>query len=403
MGNLVRMQQTLNAWQPQPGREDLRGFEWHYLQRLLHRERLLLPMFDSREVSFVGNSRLLVRRADGKSELRAPETGQLIRELVQPDNALDTQQDLLLVRAAGGNCVEAIAWTDRSVLLTFSEPSRDIQTAWPSGQMIFTGHADRTVKMRVPPDGRVAVVMKGEPLPVVKGSTLTDARRMWTLLGDGRYLFTIAGRELRAFDAETGRALGRRSELNSLFLGFNFSPDGRLLAVGCSDRTTKIYELPSLKLRAAFTGHTDWVHTAIIADDGRLLATASSGRTARLWDIVTARQLAVVRGHTDKVRSAFFSPDGRSLLTNSRDRTVRLWSLAELLIPDALTGHADNVFTVAFSPDGKAVGRGRGALAHDTQRTCGLGLLHSVRARRPNARHGRAGHAGDLVECVHRP
>jgi eukaryotic-like serine/threonine-protein kinase len=383
-GNLARIEQTLDAWQPQGGREDLRGFEWYYLRRLLHRERLLLPLGDGDGANFADNGRLLVQRGGVKNEVRDLETGRLIREVSLSAQTFDTQQNVLLVRDAGGNRVEVINWVDGRVLHSFAEPSGDMQSAWTSGWQVFTGHADGTVKMYAPDAGRDVAVLKGEPLPVIKGSTSNDARRMWTLLGDGatgqlwdlrnrrvlltwrgepgqapnfshdgKFLFTITGREVRVLDAETGRELSRLSGSGDIFISFNHSLDGKLLAVGSSDRTAKIYELPSLKLRATFAGHTDWVHAVNISPDGRLLVTGSSDRTARLWDIATARPLAVVRGHTDEVRLAMFSPDARYILTSGRDRTARVWDVAELLTPDAFTGHGDNVFAVAFAPDSR--------------------------------------------------
>ena len=35
---MARMAEVLNSLAPGPGKEDLRGFEWHYLQRLIHPE-----------------------------------------------------------------------------------------------------------------------------------------------------------------------------------------------------------------------------------------------------------------------------------------------------------------------------------------------------------------------------
>jgi eukaryotic-like serine/threonine-protein kinase len=42
-GNFARLRVTLDSFVPQAGEEDMRGFEWHYLWRQAHREKLVLP------------------------------------------------------------------------------------------------------------------------------------------------------------------------------------------------------------------------------------------------------------------------------------------------------------------------------------------------------------------------
>ena len=47
--------------------------------------------------------------------------------------------------------------------------------------------------------------------------------------------------------------------------------------------------------------------------DGRRIAAGSSDKTVRVWDATTGEQLAVLRGHDGLVTSVAYSPDGRRI------------------------------------------------------------------------------------------
>jgi WD40 repeat protein len=135
-----------------------------------------------------------------------------------------------------------------------------------------------------------------------------------------------------------------------------FSPEGKLLAVGCYGRVT-VWELPDLRPVKVLTNLLGAVHDVRFSPDGRLLAVgggqASARGDLRLYQVADWQLLAALGGHEDVVFGLAFDPAGRRLASASFDKTVRVWDLATNRPAQTLTGHSDFVYAVAFSPDGQ--------------------------------------------------
>jgi WD40 repeat protein len=106
-------------------------------------------------------------------------------------------------------------------------------------------------------------------------------------------------------------------------------------------------------------GHADTVNTVAFSPDGRTVATGSSDRTIRLWNVATRRQIGqplTGRGTTGVVQ-VVFSPDGQTLASaGGFDHTVRLWDVrAHAPIGQPIPADDNYAYGVAFSPDGQTL------------------------------------------------
>jgi WD40 repeat protein len=137
-----------------------------------------------------------------------------------------------------------------------------------------------------------------------------------------------------------------------------FSPDGKLLAVGCSDGIVRLWDIDAGREVDRFVGHEEPVPSVVFSPDGRTLASGGIDMTVRLWDVAARRPLATLRGHTAYVSSVVFSPDGKALASASDDTTVRLWDTATRKPLKTLGGQRTALNSAAFSPDGKALATG---------------------------------------------
>jgi WD40 repeat protein len=175
---------------------------------------------------------------------------------------------------------------------------------------------------------------------------------------DGKTLATLSSPIIRIWD------IARKTELRR-FVGpekgvysMAFSPDGKLLAGGCEDRSIRVWDAASGKELHRLEGHADFIYAVAFAPDGNTLASAGADgdRTIRLWNSATGKELRRIAGPAGWVRPIAFSPDGKWIASGSQDSTVLLYNVAtgHEVCQFRLLGRNDTwVMAVAFSPDGK--------------------------------------------------
>ncbi|MFD8146316.1 WD40 repeat domain-containing serine/threonine protein kinase [Streptomyces sp. NPDC059708] len=217
-------------------------------------------------------------------------------------------------------------------------------------------------------------------------------------VGGGTYaVLRLTGGGGGAADGRSGGVVTRHGDAVQ---SVAFSPDGKLLASGGSDRTVRLWDMAAGSGSAPFPTRAAGVTCVVFGPRGEVLAsagldrsidladvgrgsvkdrlTASAGvlsaafspdgtlladaddRDVRLWDPATGTTAALLRGHTAAVRSVAFAPDGGTLASGAEDGTVRLWDVAARAPAATLTGHTAHVASVAFSPDGKTLASGGG-------------------------------------------
>jgi len=313
--NIARLRDLVESQWPQPGEEDLRGFEWYYLWRLYNQNGTLFSLRHSKEVWSVAYS------PDGGKLAAAGDDGQV--------KLWDT---------ATGKELAAIGAHDAGIL----------SVAWShDGRRLATASSDKTVKLWDAATGQSLVSLTGHTQRVNAAAFSPDGKKLATGSDDGT---------MRLWDVSTGTELMAIQSQGKWVRCLAFSPDGRRLAAGLAGT-------PSIKLWDATTGHELLAFNALMglvwsvafSPDGTRLATGSNDHTAKLWDADTGQELASFSGHIGAVRAVAWSPDGKRLATGGADRTVKLWDAATSQELATLKGHFGEVFSVAFSPDGKNI------------------------------------------------
>jgi WD40 repeat protein len=142
---------------------------------------------------------------------------------------------------------------------------------------------------------------------------------------------------VRIWDLVKGQVSRTLVRQNNEIYAVAFHPDGRLVANGSINLTPA--EATAKKNKAdnllpiplwnvvdgqelkSLVGHTGNINALAFSPDGKKLASGSSDKTIKLWDIETGQELVTMLGYPTAVSSVIYSSDGQ-ILASSGGRII---------------------------------------------------------------------------------
>ena len=373
------------------GLEDVRGFEWHYLNRQLQGARLSWRDVSekSRLVPIVGmavspdGKTLATAQADSRLKLWNLADGKLLRTIdVKKSNIQFT---------FFGNVTGVFFEDDGRRLVAITRKGFDIRQMDKKMSEAMAKSKDfRIESLADSLEFQVASFAEKGPVRV----ELFDANRLATSVfpklsggfpvlddgsgllvmamdrsADGRFLalagtemeapsanpkqpWKVAGGKLFVWDLKAGKVHGRYAASTPL-TAVAFSPAGDAVAIATSDNAVGVAKTDFTHPPRRMLGHSGNVHALRFSHDGSRLASGAVDSLVLFWDVATAKEVDRFCGHTTPVSAVEFSRDDRTLISGAMDGTVKVWDVDRPKPLLKLQGHEMDVISLTFISDGR--------------------------------------------------
>jgi WD40 repeat protein len=329
----------LERQRPAADEEDLRGFEWSYLRRLCRTDTVLASCAtEVGSVAFSGDGNTLAvgigdsSKPDGPGEVRLWD--------------MTTRRSRTIATGATGPIASLAFSPDGQILAAAGRARGTILWDVRTGQ-------ERAV-LPGPPEGVVCVAFAVDGKTLASGGN-DGTTQLWDV-ATGRLRGTLPG-DGDKHEATGGAEASLPGHEHAVF-ALVFTPDGGTLATGGKDRTIRLWDVATSRIRSTLPCPEGWIDALAIAPGGELLASSGSDKKVTLWEMTTGRVRATLTGRpSGAVQSLAFATDGKTLAGGGW-RSVSLWDVSTGHLQATLKGHGDWIHGLAFSPDGRTLASG---------------------------------------------
>lgn len=125
-----------------------------------------------------------------------------------------------------------------------------------------------------------------------------------------------------------------------------FEPGNEWFCTGSADRTIKIWEVATGKLKLTLTGHIEQIRGLAVSPRHPYMFSAGDDKQVKCWDLEYNKVIRSYHGHLSGVYCLSLHPTLDVLMTGGRDSVCRVWDMRTKAQIFALSGHDNTVCSV---------------------------------------------------------
>lgn len=232
--------------------------------------------------------------------------------------------------------------------------------AYQSKAAVISGSADKSVLIQsIQPVWSLVAQLGADAKDSTKvgASPISSRALCLDFSPDGKILAVGGGDPSRSgqvllWDVATGKVIREiKNPHSDTVLGLRFSPTGKSLLSGAADKFVKIFDATTGKFVKSFEGHTHHVLDVSWKADESTIVSSGADNVIKVWNIETGEQKRTIKGYSKQVTSISFIGLGANIVSGGGDKTVRMHLTTNGSNFRTLSGSTDYVYSVAGSRD----------------------------------------------------
>jgi WD40 repeat protein len=236
-------------------------------------------------------------------------------------------------------------WIEQGAKFDGQEPTQSLlfvipPSTYPAPPDVYS-HSIPVAATIFSPDGTQVIAGGYHELTVWNSTTGQLVRRIPNLAQriyaldfspDGKLLAVGSGEpgrsgEVRLVDFQTGDIRATVARAQDVVLDVAFSPVTNQLAVAAADSLIRLVDTDTLQEVRTLASHADWVHALAWSADGKRLISGSRDKSAKVYDALTGELLASYVGHGAAVRGVAFVGDAQQAVSCGADNKLHRWAV----------------------------------------------------------------------------